>query len=39
VSTLGGPAFEQGVRGVTDPLWESTVRALPANPVYRDALI
>lgn len=39
VSTLGGPTFEQGARAVSDPVWETAVRGMPGNPVYKDMLL
>jgi hypothetical protein len=36
--SLLGPTVEQGVSAVTDPVGKTVVKALPANPVYREAL-
>jgi hypothetical protein len=39
ITTLGGPTVDQITRLVTDTPKESLVRALPANPIYREALL
>lgn len=39
LASLGGPMVEQIVDAFGDPLERTAVKALPANPLYREALI
>ncbi len=39
LSSIAGPAVEQIIDAFSDPLDRTTVRALPGNPLYREALL
>ncbi|MBS0453941.1 MAG: hypothetical protein JSS14_21785 [Proteobacteria bacterium] len=38
ISSLAGPAVEQAIDALRDPLADSTIRALPLHGLYREAL-
>jgi hypothetical protein len=37
-TVLGGPTVEQVTSGIMDPLDKTAVSALPANPLYKQAI-
>lgn len=39
LSSIAGPAVEQVIDALSDPLDQTAVRALPGNPLYREALL
>jgi hypothetical protein len=38
-ASLGGPAVEQMIDAMRDPLEHSTIKALPLQPIFRNAAL